>query len=86
MVVALTNLSEMPQTSYKISTASLARAMQSMVGDQPVEEVDESYFVVWHSHPSRLSGPSRADVRSKLPGLRYAVVVRTVDGLEFTEF
>jgi proteasome lid subunit RPN8/RPN11 len=74
IVLALDNLSDEPETSYTVSTASVKSALQLLVGDDWTE-VEEADFVVWHSHPSGLKGPSLRDMRTKLPGLRYAVVV-----------
>lgn len=35
--------------------------------------------VVWHTHPSGLVGPSRRDMKSRIPELQYLVV--TLDGV-----
>lgn len=78
IVLQLDNMSDEPQSSYAISTASVKQALELLVGDDWTE-VGEADFVVWHSHPSGLRGPSLRDMRTKLSGLRYAVVTLDVD-------
>jgi len=85
IVVALDNLSDEPQSSYAISTASITEALKLCAGDDWTS-VSEQDLVVWHSHPSGLKGPSLRDMRTKIPGLRYAVVVMDADDLTIIEF
>lgn len=78
-MLELSNISNEPQSSYVIRTGDLIKAV-SMVSGLPrhqVAEIDPAHFVVWHTHPSGAKGPSLKDMRSKLPSLRYAVVVLT---------
>lgn len=87
IVVALNNISSEPMTSYVVSTKSIEGAARMITGLQDLTELDESHLVLWHSHPTRAEGPSRKDMQTKLPGLRYAVVVVDDYGdLSFTEF
>lgn len=84
-VVEVVNRSDEPQISYVVSTADVMEALTLMSG-RPATEIDEQDFVVWHSHPSGARGPSLKDMRSKLPGLRYAVVVVDGDKIDFVEY
>lgn len=85
IVLALDNISSTPESSYVISTASLLSGLKLIVDD--VGSLSESDVVVWHSHPTGAKGPSRKDMRTKLPGLRYAVVTMDESGeLDFVEY
>lgn len=84
-VVELTNISEQPDCSYAVRTADVMEALTLMSG-KDLEQVEEGDFVLWHSHPSGAKGPSLKDMRTKLRGLRYAVVVLDGDKMDFVEY
>jgi proteasome lid subunit RPN8/RPN11 len=90
IVLELNNISDEPQTSYVISTTSLidGLVLASGIDTEHIGTIAEADVVVWHSHPTGAKGPSLKDMRSKVPGLRYAVVVMDSDtgGLDFVEY
>lgn len=85
LVVELTNRSSEPQNSYIVSTADVVEAL-TLASGRSADDIDEADFVVWHSHPSGARGPSLKDMRSKLSGLRYAVVTLDDDYVDITEY
>lgn len=87
VVVELHNISDEPTTSYIVPTASIEKGLRLITGLDDVTEVPETDVVLWHSHPTGALGPSRKDMQTKLPGLRYAVVtVNDENELDFVEF
>jgi proteasome lid subunit RPN8/RPN11 len=62
----LDNRSTDPLTSYEIDTATIKQ-----LAEEPETWSD---ILVWHTHPKGGVGPSRRDVESKVPGLRYLVI------------
>lgn len=84
-VVELENISDQPDCSYAVRTGDVIDGLVLMSG-RPVEEIEEGDFVLWHSHPSGARGPSLRDMRTKLTGMRYAVVVLDDDRMDFVEF
>jgi proteasome lid subunit RPN8/RPN11 len=88
IVVALENIADDAHRSYAVRTADIAAAITTIVGEaDSVERLAEADVVVWHTHPSGAVGPSLQDMRTKLPGLRYAVVViLSDDAMTITEF
>lgn len=84
-MVELTNISEQPDCSYAVRTPDVMEALTLMSG-KSLELIEESDFVLWHSHPSGARGPSLKDMRTKLRGLRYAVVVLDGDKMDFVEY
>lgn len=90
IVLELNNISDEPQISYVISTTSLIDGLMlaSGIDTEHIGTLAEADIVVWHSHPTGAKGPSLKDMRSKIPGLRYAVVVMDskTDELDFVEY
>lgn len=88
IVVALDNISDEPQSSYVVHVESMVRAFADAYGGdtETMMALDWSHLTLWHSHPSGLVGPSRKDMQSKLPDLRYMVIAMTADGPLVTEF
>ncbi len=62
----LTNRSPDPLNSYEIDVASI-KALQT-------DPKTWSDCLVWHTHPKGNVGPSRGDLRVRIPGLSYLVV------------
>lgn len=75
-----------PEDAFVITTEDLIDAIYDYVDrtNTDPETLDRSQFVVWHTHPSGLIGPSRGDLRAKIEGFRYLVV--TLPGGEATFF
>lgn len=88
IVVELYNMSHQPESSYVVHVDSMVRAFADAYGGDKDElmALDWSHLTLWHSHPSGLVGPSRKDMQSKLPDLRYMVIAMTDDGPVVTEF
>lgn len=88
IVLELSNISDEPERSYAVRTTDILEALKLIAGGDSlaIDDIDTSDFVVWHSHPSGAVGPSRGDMRTKLPGLRYMVVSPVDDDLLVVEF
>lgn len=87
-MLELSNISDEPERSYAIRTTDILDGLRLIAGDDSLvtDDIDASDFVVWHSHPSGAVGPSRLDMRTKLPGLSYMVVTPVGDDLVAVEF
>jgi len=86
IVVALDNISDEPESSYAVRVDKMIDAFQAAYGEEDVYEIDWSCLTLWHSHPSGAVGPSRGDMQTKLPELRYMVIAMTDAGPVVTEF
>lgn len=80
-VVHLPNVSPDPLHHYQLEEEGLVNALYEFAERmiEPVSELKRDQFIVWHTHPSGMVGPSRADMRAKIDGFRYLVV--TLDGV-----
>lgn len=65
-VKQLKNRSTSPLTSYDIDPATIKSLLA-----QPDAWAD---VLIWHTHPSGVTGPSRGDMLSRIEGLNYLVV------------
>lgn len=78
-VVELDNRSSDPLNSYEIDPVTLATLLADAEGPQAWSEV-----LIWHTHPSGHVGPSKRDMESRNPALKYLVV--SLPGGEATLF
>lgn len=75
-VTALPNRSERPTSSYLVSSDDLVEAIETYLDRSGVnpEALSRGHFIVWHTHPGGLIGPSRGDLDTKVPGFIYYVI------------
>ena len=71
-VLLLENRSESPTNSFAVRPFDVLDALET--SGLSLDEVDWDDTILWHSHPSGLIGPSRPDMRGKVPGLRHLVI------------
>lgn len=71
-VVELPNRSLEASSSYVIWSDDVEVALGEWA--HQVDATTRDAVSVWHTHPSGLVGPSRRDMRSRLPGISYLVV------------
>lgn len=86
-VVGLPNNSPLDKaSSFAIRGSDLVDAIESYVEEAEIEPslLTRAHFIIWHTHPSGLVGPSRGDMRERLPDFQYAVV--TLPGGVVTHF
>jgi proteasome lid subunit RPN8/RPN11 len=75
-VVRLPNVSPRPLNSFWIDSEDLVNAITEYarrVG-LPPSELRREHFIVWHTHPGGVVGPSKGDLRAKLEGFQYLVI------------
>lgn len=86
MVIELPNTSPSPTDAFVITSEDLVNALEAYVirsGVNP-EGLTREHFIIWHTHPGGIVGPSAGDLREKLPGFQYLVV--TLPNGEATRF
>jgi len=66
-VIELQNISSDPTRSYIVDADEVREKLDTDLG------VGEE-FIIWHTHPSGLVGPSKGDLECRVEGLRYGVV------------
>lgn len=76
VVVKLPNSSQSPTDSYVISTQDLVDALHEYMARSGAEPHDlpMDHFIVWHTHPGGVVGPSGPDMKTKVSGFQYMVV------------
>ena len=76
VVVKLPNSSPSPTDSYVIATQDLVDALHEYMERSQANPADlpMDCFIVWHTHPSGLIGPSKGDVSNKVGEFQYVVV------------
>lgn len=85
-VVQLPNSSSSPTSSFVISEEDLVNVLNDYVAQSGVDpyELQREHFVIWHTHPSGIVGPSPGDLRERHSGFQYVVV--TLPGGEAVQF
>lgn len=85
-VTGLPNTSECPESSYGVQASDLVEAIEAYVDRSGVDPLTltRGHFIVWHTHPGGLVGPSRGDLETKLEGFIYVVV--TMPGGQASQF
>lgn len=75
-VVKLPNSSPSPTAAFEISSEDLLNALSAYVDRVGVDpqELRREHFIIWHTHPSGLIGPSRGDLAHRLEGFQYVVI------------
>ena len=68
-VVVLPNTSTNPETGFVLEKSHIREALSGY---------DAEAIIIWHSHPSGGVGPSRLDMKNRVPGVGHLVV--TIDG------
>lgn len=77
-VIELPNRSLTPHSTFRMLMEDIAFEL-----DRRKERLTEEQWlemVIWHTHPGGLIGPSRTDIKNKVPRLRHLVVALTEDG------
>lgn len=78
-VIELPNRSLSPSDSFMVTGGDIKIALEN--GGFDIHSLDWSIVTLWHTHPSGGVGPSRVDLRNKLPELNHLVVSITDDGI-----
>lgn len=75
-VVELRNSSSTPSNSFVITSEDLLDAINDYVDRSGVDpsELTRGHFIIWHTHPAGVVGPSAGDLRERLPGFLYVVI------------
>jgi len=86
MVVELPNTSPSPHNSFVIASGDLVSAIEAYVERTGVDpsSLTRAHFIIWHTHPGGVIGPSKGDLRERLEGFQYVVI--TLPGGEATQF
>lgn len=69
-VVKMINRADNPFNSYRLDPKTIAGLEEDLGREKRVWED----VIVWHTHPSGMSGPSRGDLEHRVEGLKYLVV------------
>ena len=79
-VVELRNVSPLDRScNYSFGTVEdIVRQLRTAQVD--LARVSAGDYVVWHTHPKGLIGPSPGDMEDRIDGLEYLVVALTDDG------
>lgn len=72
----LPNSSPSPHSAFEITSEDLVNAIETYVETSGVNPADliREHFIIWHTHPGGVIGPSAGDMRERLPGFQYVVV------------
>lgn len=85
-VTLLPNTSTSPTDSFVISSEDLVNAIERYVrrtGVNP-ELLNREHFIIWHTHPGGVVGPSAGDLRERIEGFQYLVVtLPTEEAVQF---
>ena len=76
-VVSLPNRHETStRDSFVISSEDLINVVEEYVERSGVDPMllDRSHFMVWHTHPGGLVGPSQGDMQNRVEGFQHLVV------------
>lgn len=75
-VVQLPNVSPKPQDSFWIDSGDLVNALLDFCSRSglPPSDLTREMFIIWHTHPGGVVGPSRGDLHNKIEGFQYLVV------------
>lgn len=75
-VVQLPNISPSPTRAFEISSEDLVNSISEYVDRAGVDptELTRGHFIIWHTHPSGLIGPSKGDIKNKVEGFQYVVI------------
>lgn len=76
-VVALPNHAAEPSRSFRIVQQDIFDSLRE-AGIRP-EAAEPNTITLWHSHPSGGVGPSRTDLKNRVPHLHHLVVTLTED-------
>jgi len=76
-VIELPNRSMDARKGFVLFPADVKLALEGLKIDWG--QVDWATITLWHSHPSGGVGPSRIDMKNKLPQLNHLVVTLTED-------
>jgi proteasome lid subunit RPN8/RPN11 len=76
MVTLLPNSSPSPKNSFVIATKDLVNAINEYAERSKVDvsALTREHFILWHTHPGGVVGPSAGDLRERLGGFQYLVV------------
>lgn len=75
-VIQLPNVSPSPNSSFEIASEDLVNAMNSYLERSPVHpaSLTREHFIIFHTHPGGVVGPSRGDLRERIKGFQYVVI------------
>lgn len=76
IVLELTNASDQPESSFAVGVDDIIKAVDE--ANLSMTEADWEGIILWHSHPGGGIGPSRVDMRNRVP--RWSHLVLTIDG------
>jgi proteasome lid subunit RPN8/RPN11 len=64
------------ESSYAINNEDLVEAISEYIERSGVEpqSITRAHFIIWHTHPSGLIGPSHGDMVNRVEGFQYVVV------------
>lgn len=77
-VIELVNRSQSPADSFMIQPSDIAIALENNKVNPATLDWENTTF--WHTHPSGGVGPSRTDMRNKLPHMAHLVLTLTPTG------
>lgn len=77
-VIMLTNHSSHPEDHFEVHKGEL---LEHLSGELNLQEL-----VFWHSHPGGGIGPSRTDMKQKIPFIQHLVVSIVDDDLVYTYY
>ena len=76
-IVELPNRSLTSHTSFVLDVNDIPLQLQLLDIDMTAD--DWTRIVVWHTHPNGFIGPSKVDLRNKVPGVTHLVIALTED-------
>lgn len=85
-VVELRNASELDKTWNYSLGGGQAIVQQLRALEIDLTELIAGEYLIWHTHPSGLIGPSAGDMETRIDGLEYLVVALTENGPEAARF
>lgn len=77
-VLELPNRSSKQNTNFLIKPADIVLALE--LEGIPLDNLANAGLVLWHSHPAGGVGPSRTDMKNKVPHFHHLVVAIAADG------
>lgn len=77
-IIELPNRSHHPHDSFEYNTMDIRLALADWL--EEAEGDDIRGIALWHTHPSGGIGPSRIDMRNRIPDSHHLVVTLTNEG------
>lgn len=75
-VIRLPNRAPSPTNSFVITSEDLVNEIEAYVLRAGVEpsQLTREHFILWHTHPGGVVGPSKGDLRERTSGFQYVVI------------